>query len=95
MSYPKIQHEWKGSPTHGYHTSDGKKIYTIFIYFEKFPCKVSWETGYIDYDKLEEKAMDFRPNIIIWGGNAYTKAWDYARFCSIVDQCGAMRYGSH
>ena len=41
------------------------------IYFESFPYKVTQETGFIDYDKLEEKALYFRPKLIICGGSAY------------------------
>ena len=54
------------------------------------PYKVSQETRFIDYGKLEEKALDFRPKLIICGGSAYPRDWDYARFPSIVDKCGAM-----
>ena len=60
------------------------------IYFESFPYKVSQETGFIDYDKMEEKALDFRPKLIICGGSAYSRDWDYARFHAIADKCGAM-----
>lgn len=48
------------------------------------------KTGYIDYDRLEEKAMDFRPKLIICGGSAYPREWDYARFRSIADKVGAL-----
>ncbi|RRT85876.1 hypothetical protein B296_00001167 [Ensete ventricosum] len=69
-----------GHLTHGYYTSGGKKISATSIYFESLPYKVSSVTGYIDYDKLEEKALDFRPKLIICGGSAYPRDWDYARF---------------
>nr|XP_009416590.2 PREDICTED: serine hydroxymethyltransferase 4 [Musa acuminata subsp. malaccensis] len=79
-----------GHLTHGYYTSGGKKISATSIYFESLPYKVSSVTGYIDYDKLEEKALDFRPKLIICGGSAYPRDWDYARFRSIADKCGAL-----
>lgn len=39
--------------------------------------------------QLEEKALDFRPKLIIAGGSAYPREWDYARFRAIADKCGA------
>ncbi|RRT53869.1 hypothetical protein B296_00032549 [Ensete ventricosum] len=79
-----------GHLTHGYYTSGGKKISATSIYFESLPYKVSPVTGYIDYEKLEEKALDFRPKLIICGGSAYPRDWDYARFRSIAEKCGAL-----
>ena len=44
----------------------------------------------IDYDKLEERALDFRPKILICGGSSYPRECDYARFRQIADKCGAV-----
>ena len=42
------------------------------------------QTGYIDYEKLEDKALDYRPKLIICGGSAYPREWDYAHLRQIA-----------
>ncbi|TQD97349.1 hypothetical protein C1H46_017051 [Malus baccata] len=41
--------------------------------------KRTYKSGYIDFDKLEERAVDYRPKILICGGSSYPREWDYAR----------------
>lgn len=53
------------------------------------PYRLNEATGYIDYDKLEENAMLFKPKLIIAGGSAYPREWDYARFRQICEKVGA------
>lgn len=48
------------------------------------------QTGYIDYEKLLDKASDFRPKLIICGGSAYPREWDYKQLRDIADQVGAL-----
>jgi glycine hydroxymethyltransferase len=79
-----------GHPSHGYYTHGGKKVSAASIFFETFSYKVNPLTGYIDYDKLEEKVVDYRPKILICGGSSYPREWDYARFRKIADKCGAI-----
>lgn len=73
-----------GHLTHGYQT-DTKKISATSIFYESMPYRVD-ETGRIDYDKLEETASLFRPNLIICGASAYPRDFDFARFRAIADK---------
>jgi glycine hydroxymethyltransferase len=77
-----------GHLTHGYQT-DKKKISGTSIFFESMPYRVSNQTGYIDYDALEETASLFRPKLLLCGGSAYPRDYDYPRLKSIADKVGA------
>ncbi|KAM4125970.1 hypothetical protein ACB094_01G352600 [Castanea mollissima] len=79
-----------GNTSHGYYTPNGRKVSGASIFFESLPYKVNPQTGYIDFDKLEERALDFRPKILICGGSSYPREWDYARFRQVADRCGAV-----
>ena len=58
-------------------------------YFETFPYRVNLETGIIDYDRLEENALMYRPKTIVAGTSAYCRLIDYARMRQIADKVGA------
>ena len=77
-----------GHLSHGYSTPT-KKISAISKYFETFPYRLDESTGLIDYVKLEELAMLYRPKIIIAGTSAYSRLLDYPLMKSIADKCGA------
>ncbi|XP_034045987.1 serine hydroxymethyltransferase, cytosolic-like isoform X2 [Thalassophryne amazonica] len=77
-----------GHISHGYMRKD-KKISATSLLFESMPYKVDPETGYIDYDKLEENARLFCPKLIIAGASAYSRNFDYPRMKQITDEIGA------
>ncbi|KAH6813541.1 serine hydroxymethyltransferase 6 [Perilla frutescens var. frutescens] len=79
-----------GNTSHGCYLPNGRKMSGASIFFESLPYKINPQTGYIDYDKLEEKALDFRPKILICGGSSYPREWEYVRLRKIADKCGAV-----
>jgi glycine hydroxymethyltransferase len=77
-----------GHLSHGYQTA-AKKISAVSTYFETFPYRVNTETGIIDYDRLEENALMYRPKVLVAGTSAYCRLIDYARMREIADKVGA------
>ena len=78
-----------GHLTHGFQTPK-KKVSATSVYFESMPYVVNRETGLVDYDDLEVRAKMFMPKLLIAGGSAYTREWDYKRMRDIADSVGAL-----
>lgn len=77
-----------GHLSHGYQTPT-KKISFISKYFETLPYRLDESTGIIDYDKLEETALLYRPKIIVAGASAYSRLIDYKRIRDVCDKINA------
>jgi glycine hydroxymethyltransferase len=73
-----------GHLTHGSPVNFSGKLYDAHFY------GVKKEDGLIDYDAMEQKAMEVKPALLICGASAYSRDWDYARIRSIADACGAF-----
>lgn len=84
-----------GHLTHGFYTYSKKEgtrkaVSATSVYFESLPYRVHPETGLIDYDSLERDAALFKPALIIAGGSAYPRDYDYQRFREIANANGAI-----
>lgn len=77
-----------GHLSHGYQVS-GKKVSAISKYFETLPYRLDESTGLIDYDKLQDLALLYRPKLIVAGTSAYSRLIDYERMRQICDSVGA------
>ncbi|MEZ4879246.1 MAG: serine hydroxymethyltransferase [Chitinophagales bacterium] len=76
--------------SHGGHLSHGSPVnFSGKVYRPHF-YGVEKETGLIDMDKVEAKAKEVQPKLIICGASAYARDWDYARFRAIADSVGAI-----
>lgn len=76
--------------SHGGHLTHGSPVNFSGKRFTNFFYGVKKETGYVDYDQMEEIALRERPKLLICGASAYSRDWDYARIRSIADKCGAI-----
>lgn len=76
--------------SHGGHLSHGSPVNFSGLMFQALEYGVKEDTGYVDYDQMEEVALRERPRLIIGGASAYSREWDYARMRAIADEVGAL-----
>ena len=72
-----------GHLTHGHKLNFSGKLYRIVGY------QVRKDTETIDYDELEATAQREKPKVIVGGGSAYPRQFDFARMRAIADKVGA------
>lgn len=75
---------------HGGHLSHGSLVNTSGILYKPVGYNLNKETGRVDYDEMERLAQEHKPKMIIGGGSAYSREWDYARMRKIADSVGAI-----
>lgn len=73
-----------GHLTHGSPVNFSGKLYQANFY------GVEKETGQIDWNKVEAKAQEVKPKLIICGASSYSRDWDYVRLRQIADSVGAL-----
>jgi glycine hydroxymethyltransferase len=73
-----------GHLTHGHKLNFSGKLYKVVSY------TVRKDTEVIDYDELEAIALREKPKVIIGGGSAYPRIFDFARMREIADKSGAL-----
>jgi len=72
-----------GHLTHGAKVNFSGKLYTAYHY------GIRPDNGEIDYDALEQQALEVKPRLIIAGFSAYSRYLDFPRFRAIADKVGA------
>ena len=75
---------------HGGHLSHGSAVNSSGLIYTPVAYNLSEETGRVDYDEMEAIALRERPKMIIGGGSAYSREWDYKRMREIADKVGAI-----
>ena len=76
--------------SHGGHLSHGSPVNFSGLHFNPISYTVCADTGIVNYEEMEEKARAMRPKLIIAGGSAYSREWDYARIRKLADEIGAI-----
>ena len=71
-----------GHLTHGSKVNFSGKLYNFIDYGVK-------EDGYIDYEDVEKKAIEYKPKLILAGASAYPRKIDFKKFREIADKIGA------
>ena len=74
----------------GGHLTHGSPVNASGLLYHAVAYGLDPETGRVDYDKMEQLALENKPKLIIGGASAYSREWDYARMRAIADKVGAI-----
>lgn len=74
----------------GGHLTHGSPVNASGILYNAVAYGLDPETGTVDYDKMEQLALECKPKLIIGGASAYSREWDYERMRAIADKVGAI-----
>ncbi len=73
----------------GGHLTHGSPVNFSGIYYNFVPYGLNPETELLDYDKMEELALECRPKLIVAGASAYPRIIDFKRISEIAKKVGA------
>jgi glycine hydroxymethyltransferase len=91
MTYLKPGDKFLGlSLAHGGHLTHGSPVNFSGKLYEAVGYELNEATGLLDYDKISDLAKKEKPKLIITGGSAYSRDWDYKKFREIADSVGAF-----
>ena len=74
----------------GGHLTHGSPVNASGLLYHAVPYGLDPATGLVDYDKMEQLALENKPKLIIGGASAYSREWDYVRMRAIADKVGAI-----
>ena len=74
----------------GGHLTHGSPVNASGLLYNAVAYGLNPETGMVDYDAMEAKALECKPKLIIGGASAYSREWDYERMRAIADKVGAI-----
>lgn len=74
----------------GGHLTHGSPVNASGILYHPVAYGLNPETGRVDYDEMERKALECKPKLIIGGASAYSREWDYERMRAVADKVGAI-----
>ena len=75
---------------HGGHLTHGSPVNMSGKLYNAIGYQLNKETGLVDYDDMERKALEHKPKLIIGGASAYSREWDWERMRAIADKVGAI-----
>ncbi len=78
------------SLAHGGHLTHGSPVNFSGKLYQAIGYELNENTGLLDYDKIADLAKKEKPKMIITGGSAYSRDWDYKKFREIADSVNAF-----
>lgn len=78
--------------SHGGHLTHGSPVSISGKYYKAVSYGVDAVTQRIDYDEVENLALEHRPKIIVAGASAYPRIIDFERFAQIARKAGALLF---